>query len=152
MAHHRDLGVEDGFDGSDARRLAAFDLHRMRAGLDEASGVAHRFLDRDVVREIGHVADDERARRAANGGARVVEHVVDGDAERVGIAEDHHAEGVADEDDVGAGGVGDLRARIVVRGEHPDPLRAFMARTAGTVTSFGCLPSSPPVDRGGSEE
>ena len=61
-------------------------------------------------------------------GARVVEHVVDGDAERVGIAEDDHAEGVADEDDVGAGGVGDLRAGIVVGGDHADALRRPSSR------------------------
>jgi hypothetical protein len=49
-----------------------------------------------------------------------MEHVLHGHAQRVRIAEDHHAEGVADEDDVGAGGVGDLAAGVVVRGEHPD--------------------------------
>ena len=67
----------------------------------------------------------QRARRAAGGGAGVVEHVGDGDAEGVGVAENHHAEGVADEDDVGAGSVGRLGARVVVGGDHADAGRTL---------------------------
>jgi len=45
VAHDRNLGIENRLDHANARRLASFDLHRMRAGLDEASGIANRLLD-----------------------------------------------------------------------------------------------------------
>ena len=125
VSHHWDLCVEDGLDGFDPLRFSAFDLHGLGAGADECSRVAHRLFGRDVVRQVRHVADDERVLRASGDGSGVMDHLVHGYAQRVGIAEDHHAEGVADEDDVGAGGVGDFRGGIVVCGEHPDALHAL---------------------------
>ena len=140
VTHHRDLGVEDRLDGFDAARLSAFDLHRLRAGLDERARRCAPIL-RPTRGTRGTACRRRRARatRRARRRARVVEHVVDRDAQRVGVSEDDHAEGVADEDDVGAGGVGDLRARVVVRGEHSDPLRRLHRPDRRDGDSFRCL-------------
>ena len=148
MAHDRNLGVEDCLDGFDALQLPAFDLDRMGARLDEPAGVAHRLFVRDVIREVRHVADDERALRTAHDGARVMDHVVHGHAERIGITEDHHAEGVADKNDVGAGGVGDFGAGKVVGGEHAEALHALHRLDSRDRHSFlfWHLPSSAEED------
>ena len=109
MAHHRDLGVEDG-----AHRVEplapTFELHRAGAGADERRRVADGLLARHVVAHPRQVADDERLRLRARDRADVVRHVVDGDVQRVVVAEHDHRERVADEDHVDARFVDDARA------------------------------------------
>ena len=114
VAHHRDLGVDDGLDHRQAL-APALELHGLGAGPDERGGVADGVLDRGgVVAQPRQVADDERLwprdrapRTPGPGdGGGVVGHVVDGDLEGVVVAEHHHGDGVADEDQVDAGLVG----------------------------------------------
>ena len=108
----------------------------MRACLNEGAGVAHRFLDGDVVREVGHVGDDECSRGSADDGLEVMQHVVHRDREGVGVAENDHTEGVADERDVGAGCVDRSRGWIVVRREHADALVALHLTDRGNGDSL----------------
>ena len=106
-----------------AERDAALDLDRLRAAvLEEGAGVGHRLLDRDAVGQEGHVADDERASRAAHDGARVVEHLGHRDAHGGLVAEHDLAERVADEDHRDAGLVHDAGGRVVVGGQDGDAL------------------------------
>ena len=60
--------------------------------------------------------------QAAGDGAGVVEHLVESDGQGVLVAEDDHAERVADEDHVDAGLVEQARGGIVIRGERRDGL------------------------------
>ena len=79
-----------------------------------------------------------------------MQHLIDGHAQRVGIAENDHAERVADEDDVGAGGIGDLRRGEIVRGEHADALHALHRLHRGDGHSFGiCHFASSWAEEGG---
>jgi hypothetical protein len=129
VAHHGDLGIDDGLDHRDPL-APALELHGPGPGPDQGGGVAHRVLDRDVVAEPRQVADDQRPagvivtglprRQAAGHGRRVVHQVVDGDLERVGVAEHDHRHGVADEDQIGTA-VGDQAgAGRVVGGDHDE--------------------------------
>ena len=59
---------------------------------------------------------------AAHDGARVMEHVVEGDRERVLVSEHDHADRVADEHRVHAGLVEQTRHRCVVGRQHGDLL------------------------------
>ena len=105
-------------DVGDTRGVAcaAFEFHGVRAGGDEAAGVGDGLVGRVVAGE-GEVGDDKRALRAAGDGGGVMEHVLHGDVGGVGEAEDDHAEGIADEEDVDAAFVEQPRGRVVVGGE-----------------------------------
>jgi hypothetical protein len=131
-----DVGDDGDFGGGEAAdefgaRGAAFDLDGLGAGLlDEAEGVAGGVAQGGVVGAVGHVGDEEGAAEAAGDGAGVVEHLVEGDGEGVFVAEDDHAERVADQDHVDAGLVDQARGGIVVCGERGDGM-------AGQVSSGG---------------
>ncbi len=106
MAHNGNFGFGKARDELKAA-LAAFDLYGFGAGfLDDADGVAKGFGDVGVIGAEGHVGDDEGVFGAAADGAGVVDHFVERDWEGVVVAEDDHAEGVADEEDVNTGLVG----------------------------------------------
>ena len=66
--------------------------------------------------------------RAADDGLRVVEHLLHRDGDRRVVAEDDHAEGVADEEDVDAGGFEEAGRGVVVAGHHDDALAALLLR------------------------
>ncbi len=120
MADDGNLGFDERADELDAR---AFDLDGFGAGLlDEADGVGDGLGDRAVIAAEGHVGHDERAAHGAAHGARVVQHLVDGDGQRVFVAEDDHGERVADEDEIDAGLVDKARGGVVVGGERGDGL------------------------------
>src|ERR1700737_1147682 len=78
MAHHRDAHRGQGFRVADDAP-AALHLDGMDARLlKEATGIANRVLLGGVVGHEGHVADDQRVRRAADDRTRVTDHVVHG--------------------------------------------------------------------------
>ena len=120
MADDGDLGLGDaGHDGGAGG--AALELDGLRAGLfDEADGIGDSVVPGGVIAAEGHVGDEKGAGETAADGAGVMEHLVDGDGEGVGVAEDGHGEGVADEDEVDAGGVEQARGGVVVGGERGD--------------------------------
>ena len=108
-------------------RPRALDLHRVRAGfLDEAHGVLHGRLVRDLEGAERHVRDDERPPRAARHRPRQHDHLVHRRRHGRGVAEHRHRRRVAHEHDVHAGLVGQPAARRVVRGHHHDPLAALL--------------------------
>ena len=80
---------------------------------------------RRVVSVDGQVAYDESPRLGAGDGGHVVEHVVERDVRGVRKTEDHHAERVADEQDVHAAFVQQAGGRVVVCGEDRDRAFAF---------------------------
>ena len=127
VAHHRDLGVEDGVDRVEAL-AAALELHRGGAGAHEAGRVGDGVLAPEVVAHPRQVGDDQRARLRARDRAGVVRHVVDGDVQRVVVPEHDHRHRVADEDHVDAGGVDRARRRRVVRGDHHERRAGALAR------------------------
>ena len=61
----------------------------------------------------------------------MVEDVGEADVCGVGEAQDNHAEGVADEQDVDAGFVQQARHRVVVAGEGGDGASAFVSSDGG---------------------
>ncbi len=131
VPHDGDARLDDRADR--ARALAAaLELHGVHPAVrEEAARVADGLGDVGLVREERQVADPERGGARPRDGARVVEHVVHRDAQRVVVAEDDHAERVADEDRVDAGRVRGLRGRVVVRRDHDDGLAAGLLRVEG---------------------
>ena len=121
VAHDRDSGLDERLDDPGAPD-AALDLDGLDAGIvDESAGVAERLL-RCRIGQERHVADDEGTPRAAGDGRGVVEHVLHRHAELVLVAEHRPAERVADEQQRDAGLVEELGRRVVVGGQHRDPL------------------------------
>jgi hypothetical protein len=93
-----DLGVGEVMDELGACS-SALNLDGLGSGvLDEAEGVADGVVDGGMVGAVGHVGDQEGAVEATGNRSSVVEHLVEGDGEGVFVAEDNHAERVADED------------------------------------------------------
>ena len=90
--------------------------------LDEALGVLDRLLVGALVGAEGHVADQQRRLQPAADGAGHHQHLVHADRGGRVVAEDDHRGGVADQDDVDAGLLGDLGRGIVVGGDHHDRL------------------------------
>mmetsp|Transcript_4487 Transcript_4487/g.7432 ORF Transcript_4487/g.7432 Transcript_4487/m.7432 type:complete len:333 (-) Transcript_4487:322-1320(-) len=125
VPHHRDARAHEGLDlGQHAH--PALKLHHVGAPLlDEAHAVTGR-LFRGEIAPKRHVRHHQRALGAARRRRRVVDHLLHGDRGRVLVAEDDHAEGVADEDDVDAGAIGRLRAWVVVGRHHADRLLALV--------------------------
>jgi len=106
---------------------AAFDFDGFRASLlDEARGVGDGLLRGCVVGAEGHVRDEQSALHGAADGMGVVQHLVHGDGQGAVIAEDGHAERVADEEQVNAGLVDEGARGIVIRGERGDGLAGLL--------------------------
>jgi peptidoglycan/xylan/chitin deacetylase (PgdA/CDA1 family) len=120
MADNGNFSFSEGADQIDARTL---DFDRLGAGLlDEADGVDEAFGHRAVIAAEGHVGHKEGAANGAADGASVVQHLVHGDGEGVFVAQDHHGQRVAYQDEVDAGFVGEARGGVVVGGESGDGL------------------------------
>ena len=119
VAHDRHAGAHDR-----ARPLGgALDLDRVAARLlDEPVRRRDRLLVGRLVGAERQVADQQRRAQAAPDGGGEHQQLVDRDRDGVGVAEHVVGGAVADEHDVDAGRLGDLRARVVVGGDHHDRL------------------------------
>ena len=124
MAHRRHAGADERADAGE-RRAGALDLDRIRARLlEEADRVLERVLVGDLEGAERHVRDDERPARAPVDRARQHDHLVHRRRHGRVVAEHGHRRRVADEDDVGAGRVGEPAGRGVVGRDHRDRLAA----------------------------
>jgi hypothetical protein len=97
---------------------AAFELHHLGARRHQLGRAAKRLLRRFLVAAERHVGDEEAALAAARDAARVVGHVGEGHRQRGVVSLQHHAERVADQQAVQAGGVEHRGEARVVAGEH----------------------------------
>jgi hypothetical protein len=97
---------------------AALELHHLRAGRHEARRVAERVLFRGLEAAEGKIGDDERGLASARHAAHVVFHLAHGHRQRGVVPLDHHAERVADQQDVDACSFRNLREARVVAGQH----------------------------------
>src|SRR5690242_10645802 len=89
MAHDRDAGLHERFDGF-AHRYAAFEFHRLGAAfLKKTSGVCKRLLFAHLIRQKRHVADDECAFASPHNHASVVDHFVHGHGQSIRITLDN---------------------------------------------------------------
>ena len=122
VRHHGDFRFDEARNRFHAL-FATLEFHRFGAVFHKAQRVANSFLGRNVKCAEGHVRDEEGATGSAADGANVMQHFVERDGKRVVIAEDDHAERVADEKNVYAGFVEKTRGGIVVRSEAGDSMR-----------------------------
>ena len=98
VAHDRDAGPDERLDRSGRVRTPPSTLTAWApASRRKRAGVLERLLGRRVGQER-HVADDQRALRAADDGLGVVEHLGHRDAHGRLVAEHDLAERVADEE------------------------------------------------------
>ena len=110
---------------------AAFQLDHVRARCHQPCGSGKRTLGRGLVAAERQVGDDEGAFASGCDAARVVAHFGELHRQGRGVALDHHAERVADQQHVDPGGVEHAREARVVAGEHGDFLAAFAHRFQG---------------------
>ena len=122
MAHHRDAGAHDR-PRAVGHRAATLELDGVAAGLlDEAVRGADGLRVGRLVGAERQVADEQRRLEAAPDRRREHQQLLDGDRDRVLVAEHVVGGRVADEHDVDAGLLDDDGARVVVRGDHDDRL------------------------------
>ena len=103
MAHHRDARLHQPFDGL---RLAApaFEFDRVGAAfLQQARGVFHGVVDRNLVGQKRQVGDNHRALNAALDCAGVIDDVVKRHRDGGIAALDDHAQRVSHQNGVDAG-------------------------------------------------
>ena len=128
VAHDRDAGLDDALHGLGHARTA-LELDGVGAPLlHQPAGVQHGLLGAGLVAHERHVPHDHRAGLRARDGARVVQHVVHRHRQRAVVAEHDRAHGVAHEQDLDAGLVGEPRGREVVRRDHRDGLALALER------------------------
>ena len=128
MAHHRDphTGQSLGELGDPAPALQLDGVHA--AFLDESPGAFDRLLGRRVIRHERHIAHQQGLARATRDRLGVMDHLVHRHRQRGRVAQHHHAETVAHQQDRNAGLVEDLSAQEVVGGEHGETA-AFVFET-----------------------
>src|SRR4051812_13289111 len=102
------------------RRAAALHLHGVASGVHEASRRIDRKLVRTFVRPERKIPNQERARSAAARGPGEHEHLVNAHDAGGLVAKYNHRRRVADENEVDAGLLGDLRGDEIVGGDHHD--------------------------------
>ena len=106
---------------------AAFELDRVAPGfLHVPPGVAQAFLDRHLIAHERHVAHDERIRRAAAGGAAVMQRLLDRQRQGVRVPKHGHRQRIADEQHFHARIGGERRGRRIAHGDHDDLLSGFL--------------------------
>jgi hypothetical protein len=130
MAHDRHAALGQIFD---RRRHggAAFDLHRLGARLlHDPHGVGVGGLGRALVRAERHVDHDHGLARAAHDRLTVQDHHLHGHADGVGQAMHHHAQRVADQQQV-AGVIQGRRDRRGVGGQADDGHAALAGGDVG---------------------
>ena len=107
MAHHGDPAADERPHARE-HRPGALELDGLGARLlEEADGVRDRLVVGDLEGAERHVGDHERPLRAARDRAREHDHLVDRRGDGRLVAEHDHRGGVADEDQVDAGRVGE---------------------------------------------
>ena len=115
MAHHRHAGIDDPPHGIGDRH-PAFQLDGVSAPLlHQPARVPHRFLGVHLVGHEGQVGNHQRLLGPPAHHAGVMHHVVHGDGYGGIIAQHHHAQAVANQQDGNPGGVGDAGSSVVVK-------------------------------------
>jgi len=98
VAHHRDATAHHPVDHRQGLGLGAFELHGGGGGfLQYAPCGSHRLIGVALVAEEGQVGDQQGlllgpadSRHPPAHGAGVVQHFVEGDGQRGGVAQHHH--------------------------------------------------------------
>ena len=117
MRGDRDLAFDEETDDIELVRARAFELDHLRAGLQQPGGGIERAFGRGVGLER-QVANQQRALQAACDRGGVIGDVVDRHREGRSVAFHHHAQRIADQDQVGAAAVEDAGEHRVVGGQH----------------------------------
>src|SRR5437867_2830161 len=132
VAHHRDPGLDErAYSLSDAN--PAFQFHRLRAAfLQHAARVRQRLRRPGLVTHERHIGHDMSTSRAADHRLNVVQHLIHRYRDRGVVAENHHTQTVADQDQRDTGRLHEPRGGVVVGGEHDDllasPLHRFQVK------------------------
>ena len=115
----------------------AFQLDGVHAGfLQETPGIPHGFDRRGLVGHKGHVANQQGVLRPASHSFAVVQHILHGDRQGVGVAQDHHAERIAYQDGIDAGLVDRQSGGIIIGRQHADDLAVLLALAQGVRGDF----------------
>lgn len=125
MTHHRDLGVEDGFDDWKAFPTS-LEFHRFGTTFPhQPASVANGVLVAEVEGQPGHVGHYESLRAGSLDGPGVEDDLVEPDLESRVHAVYHVGDRVTDENGVDTRTVGDYRPGIVVGSHDCDLWAAF---------------------------
>ena len=126
VPHDGDTGGDESLDDA-GDAFAALQLDGGRAALlEETDGVAHRLVLVGLVGAEGHIGNDEGALGAAHDGLGVMDDFVHGDGHGGVVAQDDHAQGIANEDAGNTGLIDETGAGVVVAGDHGETLAAIL--------------------------
>ena len=122
VPHDRYPHPDQGPDGL-GHPLSPFKLDSLRAGLlHDPPGVAQGLFDRHLVGQEGQIHEHQRATGPAAHGGGMIDHLIEGGAQRGFVAGDHLVERVADQEHV-HDSVEQLREqRIVARQDRDFPV------------------------------
>ena len=128
-------GDVDGGDGLDdpLHVHAPLQFYRLGAALlDHPAGIALGVLDADLIGHEGHIDDHQGPRYPFDHGPGMVDHLLDGDGEGIGIPGHHRTHRIPHEEDVHPGLIQDPGEWGIIGGEHGDlftpSLHRFYAR------------------------
>ena len=106
--------------------LAAFELDHLRAGSEQAHGVAQGEFLRLLIAAEGHVGDTHRALRHVADALGVIDHLLHGHRQCRGLALQHVAQRIADQYHVDAAAILQRSEACIVAGEHGDLLAVVL--------------------------
>ena len=96
MSHDRDARVHHAPDGG-CHLTAALQLDAVTVGLHQQPVRAGNGLLRaDIVGAEGHISDDKRIRSALHHRPGILDHIIQRDSHRAGVAQHDHGQGIAD--------------------------------------------------------
>src|SRR5258705_8319212 len=114
VAHYRNAGFYNRIDGV-AHRDPTLELDGLGTCLfEKSSGILQRLFPARLIRKKRHVADQQRAFAPARDQARVINHLVHGHSQSIGLALNHTAQRVADQQHFDPRLVEDPRKRVIV--------------------------------------
>jgi hypothetical protein len=129
MSEEGDSLGDDGADGIE-EGAAAFGLDGLGAGSGEASGIGKGEVGGEAT-TVGQIGGEQSGGLGARGGADMMFHIRHGDVGGIGVTENDHAEGVADQEEWDAGFVEQAGEGIIVGCEGGDGLLAFEGADGG---------------------
>jgi hypothetical protein len=120
----RYVGVDDSLDHG-LHAPAAFEFYRLRPALfQQPPGVAHGVCRAGLVAHERQVSNQKCPRSRARDGFEVVDDLLQRHRYGVFVAQYHHPQAVADENDVDTRAIHDKRRLVIIGGQHGDLPRA----------------------------
>tara|TARA_E500000178_G_scaffold30337_2_gene27478 strand:+ start:6695 stop:7420 length:726 start_codon:yes stop_codon:yes gene_type:complete len=123
MAHHRDAAAYEAVHHLQGFRFGPLELDPLALGfLEETPGGSHSSISPALIAQKGQVADHRCVLQAALDGGGVMQHRLEGDRQRRGMAQRHHRQRITHQDQIHTSGFRPVGAEGVPGRQHRDGL------------------------------